>query len=81
MHIYRGLGIIFSLLLAFFIASLTNINVINIMSIIAFVLSIDTVISDFITKIYMKAMYKQMEKIFLESEKRRENSDGGGKEE
>jgi uncharacterized protein YacL len=81
MYIYRGIGILVSLLIAFAIASYTEINVINIMAIMAFILSIDTIILDFIKKIYMRAMYKQMEHIFIESEKKKENSDVGGKEE
>lgn len=70
MFVYRFAGVCVALVIAFFISTLTKLELPIVLAIIAFVLSIDNAIVKVFTHIYMESVLKEMEKVDEENRKR-----------
>lgn len=76
MFTFRLLGGMFALLGAFVISLLTKIEMTSMMAMLAFILTVDSLILDWINYIYMKEVVDQMSKQSEELEKRNKEDDG-----
>lgn len=70
MTILRGLGVVLGLIMAFVISLLTHIEFSAMLAMCAFILAADSKINDYLSMLYMRALYKNLEQQTKESEKR-----------